>query len=56
MPGEEEVTLETVYAEVDKRLKTAIDALKAELLAELDKRFPPKKKFAIVNRPPATGS
>lgn len=53
---DDEVTLETVYAEVDKRVKAAIDALRAELIAELDKRIPPKKKFSIVNRPPATGS
>jgi hypothetical protein len=56
MPGDEEVELATVYAEVDKRIKAACDALKAEFMAELDKRFPPKKKFSIVNRPPATGS
>lgn len=53
MPGEDEVTLETVYAEVDKRIKAAVDAAKAELIAELDKRIPPKKKFSIVNRPAA---
>ncbi len=56
MPGDEEVTLEAVYAEVDKRIKAAIDALKAELIAELDKRVPTKKPFKIVNRPAPTGS
>lgn len=50
MPDGEEVTLETVYAEVDKRIKTAVDAAKAELIAELDKRAPTKKPFKILDR------
>lgn len=52
--ADEEVTLETVYAEVDKRVKAAIDALEAKLIKELDARVPAKKKFRLVNR--AAGS
>lgn len=43
-----EVGLDEIYAEVDKRIKTAIDALKAEILAELEKRFPEKKGFKVL--------
>lgn len=50
MPDPEEVSLETVYAEADKRIKAACDALKTELLAELNKRVPEKKPFKITNR------
>ncbi len=50
MPGEEEVTLDTVYAEMDKRIKAAVDALEAKILALLNERFPEKKKFKIINR------
>lgn len=31
MPGDEEITLEEIYAEVDKRIAAAIEALKKEL-------------------------
>ena len=56
MPGDEEVTLEDVYAEVDKRIKAAIDALEAKIIAHLEKcGIKEKGKFKIVNRP-ATGS
>jgi hypothetical protein len=56
MPGEnEEVQLEEIYAEVDKRIKAAIDALRTEILAELDKRAPAKKGFKVL-RGAATGS
>lgn len=45
MPGDE-VGLEEVYTEVDKRIKTAIDALRAELTAllarKVDVRNPPR--------------
>lgn len=53
---DEEVTLEQVYAEVDKRVKAAIDALEAKIMAELDKRVPGKKPFKIINRGAAAGS
>jgi len=46
MPGDE-VTLEEVYAECDKRIKAAIDALKTELLAEIAKKQDGKKPFSI---------
>ena len=56
MPADEEVTLEVVYAEVDKRIKAAADALKAEIIAHLEKcGIKEKGKFRIVNRP-ASGS
>lgn len=54
MPGDEEVSLETVYAEVDKRIKAANDALKTELMAYLEScGIRPKKAFKIINRPAA---
>jgi hypothetical protein len=51
----DEVGLEEVYAEVDKRIKAAIDALKAELLAEIAKKQNAKEPFKLVrNRPAAS--
>lgn len=47
---DEEVSLETVYAEVDKRIKAAVDAAEARMMAELNKRSPEKKPFKIINR------
>ena len=44
---DDEVTLTEIYAEVDKRIKTALDALKAELLAEIAKKENAKKPFSI---------
>jgi len=46
MPGDE-VTLDEIYLEVDKRIKTAVDALKTELLAEIAKKETAKKPFSI---------
>lgn len=46
MPGDE-VTLEEIYAEVDKRIKAAVDALKTELVAEIAKKQDGKKPFSI---------
>ena len=57
MPGDpEEVTLDTVYAEMDKRIKAAVDALDAKWAAEMTKRFPEKKPFRIINRPAPAAS
>jgi hypothetical protein len=47
MPGDE-VGLEEVYAEVEKRMKAAIDALKIELLAEIAKKQNAKEPFKIM--------
>jgi hypothetical protein len=50
MPGDD-LTIDEVYAEIEKRTKAALDAaiaaLKAELMAELDRRVPQKKPFSI---------
>jgi hypothetical protein len=46
MPGDE-VTLDEIYAEVDKRIKTALDAAKVEWAAELAKKQDAKKPFSI---------
>lgn len=52
---DEEVSLQTVYDEVDKRIKAAIDALRADLLKYLaDNGFKEKVKFKIFNRPAAS--
>lgn len=48
MPDPNEVTLEEIYAEIDKRIAAAMAALKTEILAELDKRVPAKKPFRIL--------
>jgi hypothetical protein len=45
--ADDEITLVEIYAEVDKRVKAAVDAAVAELKAELDKRAPVKKPFSI---------
>lgn len=46
-----DVTLEEIYAEVDKRIKTAIDGLRVELLAELEKRgVKEKKPFRVLRQ------
>lgn len=53
MPGDEEVTLAEIYAEVDKRIKAAIDALEAKLetrLAAIEKRLPAEKKPFSIKR------
>ncbi len=47
MPGDE-VGLEEVYAEVDKRIKAAVDALEAKLMAELAKKVNTKEPFKLV--------
>jgi hypothetical protein len=49
MPGDE-VGLEEIYAEVDKRIKTAIDALEAKLTAEIAKKQSAKEPFKIMRR------
>lgn len=46
----EDVTLEEIYAEVDKRIAAAIDALKTELLAEIKKAIPPAKERLTILR------
>lgn len=46
MPGDE-VTLDEIYAEVDKRIKAALDALEVKLMAEIAKKADPKKPFSI---------
>lgn len=45
--SDENVTLDEIYAEVDKRLKAACEALKTELLAEIAKKQDQKKPFSI---------
>lgn len=49
--ADDEVSIADVYAEVDKRIKAAVDAAKTELLAEIAKKADGKKPFKIVNRP-----
>jgi hypothetical protein len=48
----EEVTLEEIYAEIDKRIAAAIEKLKADLeprLAAIEKRLPAEKKpFKVI--------
>jgi hypothetical protein len=46
MPGDE-VTLDEIYAEVDKRIKAAVDAALATMTAELAKKENAKKPFSI---------
>jgi len=48
MAGEGEVTLEEIYAEVDKRIKTALDALETKLMAEIAKKQNAKEPFKLV--------
>ncbi len=49
----DEVTLDEIYAEVDKRIAAAIAAIDAKL-AEFGKRLPPEKKPFRVLREKAT--
>jgi len=46
MPGDD-VTLEEVYTEVEKRIKVATDALETKLMAEIAKKQDGKKPFSI---------
>lgn len=48
MPDPNEVTLDEIYAEVEKRIAKAIADLRTELLAELEKRAPAKKPFKVL--------
>ena len=50
---DEEMTLKQVIAEVEKIMQPKLDALKTEILAEIDKRLA-SKKFKIINRPAAS--
>lgn len=43
----EDVTLDEIYAEVEKRIKVAIDALEVKLMAEIAKKQDGKKPFSI---------
>jgi hypothetical protein len=53
LPGDE-VTLEEIYAEVDKRIAAAVAAIDAKL-AEMAKRLPPEKKpFRVLREKQAT--
>lgn len=49
MPGDE-VGLEEVYTEVEKRIKAAIDALETKLTAEIAKKQNAKEPFKIMRR------
>jgi hypothetical protein len=46
----DEVTLEEIYAEIDKRIKAALEVLKTELLAEIAKKQNAKEPFRIVRK------
>lgn len=45
MPGDEEITLEEIYAEVDKRIAAAIEKLKTELTKKDE-----KSGFRVIKR------
>lgn len=50
MPGDE-VTLDEIYAEVDKRIKAATDALETKLTAAIQAAIPPaKEKLSILRK------
>jgi hypothetical protein len=46
VPGEE-MTFEELMAKVNEAIKTAVDAAKAELMAEIAKKQDGKKPFSI---------
>jgi hypothetical protein len=50
----EDVTLEEIYKEVDKRIEAAIAKLKTELLAEIAKKQNAKEPFKIVREKTAS--
>jgi hypothetical protein len=50
----DEVGLDEIYAEVDKRIKAAVEALKAELVAEIAKKQNLKEPFRITRKPVAS--
>ena len=48
--ADDEITLEEIYAEVDKRIAAAIEKLKKEVIEPLQAKLPKEKKSLKVIR------